>query len=472
LDLTTYENRMIPIITDALQRIRGLRDSHYWRAAARVSFAADEFLSAMGLEATKERVAQTNPYGSRGPEIVTPDWRTESGPLKRRRVRGKRNSYVHPHQRLLLMEYQRLLLILIRSFSERSEELAQLTSVALTDLAVSRFAMLVANHDLWIDERFWEVWSHTASHLHREVLGALQNLLVQEYEGEHATAGIVFLKSSDTDKLRWLPYAHDGLDLLNQPKFSRKLSDGKKTVFVFGGCSEFLGLYSSESLYNTVDPICSWRIARRGVLEFRVGNVIRLIYRDGRWSYLDIESTRSLIENREPSLIGPNRMIWEVMERLHESGQGGLLLIVEDLQQLIKKKLCPSSALNLPGPTRIEREERRVGKEGIATLIKPVVNGPTLHLKELLLEQFRNRCVGDIGVDILTSLAAVDGALIVDREGRLITFGTILRVPGRRAAEEDEGARTTAARFASNFGVAISVSADGWVSAYHRGKEL
>jgi len=463
---------MIPIVTDALQGIRALRDSHYRGAADRVSLAVDEFLSAMGLEATKETVAQKNPYGSRGPEIVTPDWRTESGSLKRRRVRGKRNSCVHPHQRLLLMEYQRLLLILLRSFSQRSEQLAQLTSVALTDLAVSRFAMLVANHDLWTDERFWEVWIHTASHLHREVLGALQNLLVQEYEGEHATAGVVFLKSSDTDRLRWLPYVHDGFDLLTLPKFTRKLSDGKKTVFAFGSCSEFLGLYSSESLYNTVDPICSWRIARRRVLEFRVGNVIRLIYRDGRWSYLDIEGKRSLIENREPSLIGPNSMIWEVVERLHEDGQGGLVLIVEDLEQLVKKKLCVASALNLPGPTRIERGERRLGQEGIATLIKPVVSGPMLNLKELLLEQFRNSCVRDIGVDILTSLAAIDGALIVDRKGRLITFGTILRVPRHRAAKEDEGARTTAARFASNFGVAIAVSADGWMSAYHRGKEL
>ena len=94
-----------------------------------------------------------------------------------------------------------------------------------------------------------------------------------------------------------------------------------------------------------------------------------------------------------------------------------------------------------------------------------------LRQKDLLLEQFRNRCVSDIGVDILTALAAVDGALIVDRTGKLITFGTILRVPGRRAAKEDEGARTTAARFASKFGLAIAVSADGPVSAYHRGKE-
>jgi hypothetical protein len=303
-------------------------------------------------------------------------------------------------------------------------------------------------------------------------LGALQNLLVQEYEGEHATAGIAFIKSSDTDRLRWLPHVHNGLDLRTQPRFIRKLSDGKRTVFVFGGCGEFLGLFSVESLYNIVEPTCSWRIARRGLLEFRVGNALRLLYSDGRWSYVDIETKQSLVHDREPSLKGPNQIIWEVVRQLHETGQGGLLLIVEDPEQLIKRELCVASALNLPGPTRIENKERRLGNEGIATLTKPVVSDLMLRPKDMLLEQFRNRCVSDIGVDILTALAAVDGALIVDRTGKLITFGTILRVPGRRAAEEDEGARTTAARFASKCGLAIAVSADGPVSAYYRGKEI
>jgi hypothetical protein len=459
-------------MTDTLRGIRALRDSDYWGAAARVAVAADEFLSAMGLEGTKEKVAQREIYGCRGPEIVTQAWSTESAPLTRRRVRGKGNSPVHPHQRLLLMEYQRLLLILLRSFSEPSDELAHLTSLALTDQAVSRFAMLTANYDMWSDERFWDAWSHPASYLHRELLGALQNLLVQEYEGEHATAGIVFVKSSDTDRLRWLPYVHNGLDLRIQPRFIRKLSDGKRTIFVFCGCGEFLGLFSVESLYNMLEPTCSWRITRRGLLEFRVGSSLRLLYSDGRWSYVDIETKQSLVHDREPSLNGPNRIIWEVAKRLHETGQGGLLLIVEDPEQLIKKDLCMASALNLPGPTRIENEERRLGNEDIATLTKHMVSNLNLRPKDLFLEQFRDRRVGDIGVDILTALAAVDGAVIVDRTGKLITFGAILRVPGRRAAEEDEGARTTAARFASKFGLAIAVSADGPVSAYYRGKEL
>ena len=54
--------------------------------------------------------------------------------------------------------------------------------------------------------------------------------------------------------------------------------------------------------------------------------------------------------------------MWEVARQLHETGQGGLLLIVEDPEQLIKKELCVASALNLPGPTRIENEEKHLGK--------------------------------------------------------------------------------------------------------------
>lgn len=236
-------------MTEAMRRIRALRDSDYWGAAARVGFGADEFLSAMGLEATKERVAQKNPYGSRGLEIVTPAWSTESGPLTRRRVRGKGNGSVRPHQRLLLMEYQRLLFLLLSSFSEPSDELAHLTSVALTDQAVSRFAMLVANNDMWSDERFWDAWSYPASYLHREILGALQNLLVQEYEGEHATAGIVFVKSSETDRLRWLPYIHNGLDLRTQPRFIRKLSNAAR-----------MGKFSSD---RTIRQYCDeiWQVS-------------------------------------------------------------------------------------------------------------------------------------------------------------------------------------------------------------------
>ena len=131
-----------------------------------------------------------------------------------------------------------------------------------------------------------------------------------------------------------------------------------------------------------------------------------------------------------------------------------------------------SSDLNLSAQVKVERGELLPCDDGPPILTKLFVGDPELRPKQLILEQFRDQRVCDIGVDILTALASVDGALIIDRAGRLITFGTILRTPGRRASHGDEGARTTAARFASHLGLAITVSTDGPVSAYYRGKEL
>ena len=79
----------------------------------------------------------------------------------------------------------------------------------------------------------------------------------------------------------------------------RKLSDGRAPFSSLAAVA-IPGTVFGGVLYNMVEPICSWRIARHGLLEFRVGSALRLIYRDGRWSYVDIETKRSLMHGREP----------------------------------------------------------------------------------------------------------------------------------------------------------------------------
>jgi hypothetical protein len=58
----------------------------------------------------------------------------------------------------------------------------------------------------------------------------------------------------------------------------------------------------------------------------------------------------------------------------------------------------------------------------------------------------------------------------VDREGRLLAAGAILRHVAADAAEDTvvEGARTTAALAASQFGPVLKVSEDGVISFYDR----
>jgi hypothetical protein len=83
----------------------------------------------------------------------------------------------------------------------------------------------------------------------------------------------------------------------------------------------------------------------------------------------------------------------------------------------------------------------------------------------------RGRLARDLDPSVLEALASLDGALAVDRSGRLIAFGAILRhdatdLPGLAAAE---GARTTAALAASRYGPVLKVSEDGVISCFLRG---
>lgn len=67
---------------------------------------------------------------------------------------------------------------------------------------------------------------------------------------------------------------------------------------------------------------------------------------------------------------------------------------------------------------------------------------------------------------VLTDLASLDGAVVVDRTGRLLAYGAMLRSATSGSAQ---GARTRAAVGASRFGLAMKVSSDGGIAFYRRG---
>jgi DNA integrity scanning protein DisA with diadenylate cyclase activity len=81
------------------------------------------------------------------------------------------------------------------------------------------------------------------------------------------------------------------------------------------------------------------------------------------------------------------------------------------------------------------------------------------------------RTVTELDLSVLSTLASLDGAIVVDREGRLLAAGAILRHPASEQLEIGgiiEGARTTAAMAASKFGPVLKVSEDGEITFYDR----
>jgi hypothetical protein len=79
----------------------------------------------------------------------------------------------------------------------------------------------------------------------------------------------------------------------------------------------------------------------------------------------------------------------------------------------------------------------------------------------------------DLRPALLRTLAAIDGGIVLDREGNLLAFGAILRhhneprtAPGRFL---QGGGRTVAAVAASHFGKALKISEDGIISFFEKG---
>ena len=87
----------------------------------------------------------------------------------------------------------------------------------------------------------------------------------------------------------------------------------------------------------------------------------------------------------------------------------------------------------------------------------------------------RGCSVTAIDPPVLEALGALDGALVADRQGRLVAFGAILRhdpMTYQHGTVTAEGARTTAALIASHFGPVLKVSEDGVVSCFLDGHRI
>ena len=88
-----------------------------------------------------------------------------------------------------------------------------------------------------------------------------------------------------------------------------------------------------------------------------------------------------------------------------------------------------------------------------------------------LLHLLERRTITDLDPSVFMGLAALDGATVTDRSGRLLAVGAILRHPPSQQLDAGggvEGARTTAAMAASQFGPVLKVSEDGILTFFDR----
>ena len=141
----------------------------------------------------------------------------------------------------------------------------------------------------------------------------------------------------------------------------------------------------------------------------------------------------------------------------------GRLLDMIDIDRW-SRQLCPDAILDVPGVQAYHAHARATLEQRSVCIVLSPSRREILHLLE-------GRSAIELDPSVLSTLASLDGAIVVDREARLLAAGAILR--HRPSADLEpgdivEGARTTAAMAASRFGPVLKISEDGMITFYDR----
>ncbi len=184
-------------------------------------------------------------------------------------------------------------------------------------------------------------------------------------------------------------------------------------------------------------------------------------FSDARWRLLDIPNKFATwceaVGNSCPSDLASK--IFQAALNLAEVRRGALFVVIRDPERSNNLLIAPGDRImdEVAGddPHDPDNLSPRMAKKALHHLAR----GQTLH---------------EMDVSVLEALAGIDGAVVTDPAGRLLTFGAILRVDPEvvLAPRAVEGARTTASLAASMHGPVLKVSEDGFLTMYLAGRRV
>lgn len=144
--------------------------------------------------------------------------------------------------------------------------------------------------------------------------------------------------------------------------------------------------------------------------------------------------------------------IFQTARDLSDAREGALFVVVREPDVAVPQLVPPADRLDVP-------------------IREPNGDGSEEPSRRHLLHLLERRTITDLDPSVFMGLAALDGATVTDRSGRLLAAGAILRHPPSEHLDAGggvEGARTTAAMAASQFGPVLKVSEDGVITFFDR----
>lgn len=184
-------------------------------------------------------------------------------------------------------------------------------------------------------------------------------------------------------------------------------------------------------------------------------------YSDGRWHLLDVPTQYAAwceaVGKSRPSNLAART--FQAALNLSEQRRGALFVVLHDPSESLAQLVAPEdrilSELPADDPGDPDNLSPRLAKRSLHHLV-------------------RGRTLAELDDTVMEALAGIDGAVVTDRKGRLLSFGAILRVTPETILlpRAVQGARTTAALAASYHGPVLKVSEDGFLSMYLGGRRL
>ena len=318
-------------------------------------------------------------------------------------------------------------------------------------------------------------------------LEALRVAALSTYENRRVSTGALLLGTEDDPALPgWInaPGAPRYSVRLTAIKGFHRLCDGVRTVYLVDrqgdlGRAIDIGAWADRAFgpgepnspcprayreharaTQAGDHICLVLTPSQEIKVFAGGNMA-FSFSDARWRLLDIPTKFATWCKAVGNTGGLDlaRRLFQAALNLAEDRKGALFVVLRDPAASVTQLVAPAD--------RIDEDIPHDDPEDPDNL------SPRL-AKRSLHHVVRGRGVGDIDATVLEALAGIDGAVATDRDGRLLTFGAILRIAPEnlKVARAVEGARTLAALATSLHGPVLKVSEDGFLTMFFGGRRV
>jgi hypothetical protein len=331
-------------------------------------------------------------------------------------------------------------------------------------LAEDRYVSAFLDHSPYLDEEGLPAPRNVVA----DAIEVLRESSLLTYENRRISTGVVLVGAGEDPYNRVREMPRDAMAYtasLVAIKSFHRLCDGLNTVFLVNREGVLVDLvdieqfskpcgetqlaapsparYRAHCLATLFGGHICLVLTPNGEIKVFAGGVQVFHFMEGRWHLTDMKEKYYEFK----TAVGDRKLaerLFAVSLNLAEGRRGGLFVLVDR----------PESVHDLVAPQDLL-------ENGLAE----ASNKAQVHYL------LRKKHVLDLEMSVLQSIARVDGGIVMDRVGRLLAFGAILRNTGASLAAQD-GGRTTAAVHASRFGLAVKISEDGMVSFYRGGVQV